>query len=302
MFHTDPLKVTVAIPHFFRESSFNEYGSSRSNNKFAREFSFYNCLSSLLALGDSQIHNYLDLARTCLVPFSCKDHISGPIDIKIHVFITHDYCLSSVLEHFGSRLELHCLTLDDPRLLPSHASNYLLDNDFPTDISYYSEDDLVIRDAFFFFKQFWFTNQTNNQFVLMPHRFEQCIGGYPNKLFVDGPNQRLSNSSSKLQQKNFNTERICASGIDPLTKTKIDFVLAQNPHSGSYTLSNNQIIYLQERQLKPKSFISPLETAATGSIYPHFTTVKPAWCHAWFLQIQHDNPSFLSLLNKWSAD
>lgn len=302
MFPTNPITVKVAIPHFFQESYSTNYGSSRVGNKIDREFAFYNCLSSLLAVGDSHSNTYLDLARTCLVPFSFSDCLIGPIQLDIHIFINNHDCLPTVLDHFESLITLHKLGLDDPRLLPSHASRFLLENDSPFELNYYTEDDLVIRDPYFFSKQLWFLTQTSHRFVLMPHRFEQCVGSYPNKLFVDGPNSRLPESASELDKRNNNLERICASGIDPLTNTKIDFVYAQNPHSGCFILSKKQINYLQDGQLRAKTFISELETAATGSVYPHFSILKPSWFHSWFLQVQHSNPSFLTLLNKWNYE
>ena len=302
MSSSNSFKVKVAIPHFFQESSLVEYGSSRSGNKISRQFSFYSCLSSLLSLGDSYDHTYLDLARTSLVSSRCTDYNTAAIDIEIHVFIDKDNCLLPVLNEFSSLLHVHQLSLDNPRLLPGLASQYLFENETPYDLNFYCEDDLVIRDLHFFFKQLWFINQTSHQYVLMPHRYEHCIGRYPSKLFVDGPNLQLSESSSDSEKKANNCERICISGIDPITNTKIDFTFSQNPHSGTFCLSNKQINYVRENNLKPEFYISPLETAATGSISPHFITVKPVWRHSWFLQIQHSNPSFLHLMNKWSYD
>ena len=79
---------------------------------------------------------------------------------------------------------------------------------------------------------------------------------------------------------------------------EIQFVEASNPHSGMFCLTEMQLKQIRDAKWPPTTFVSPLETAATGVVLPHFMVLKTSWSCREFLTIEHGNPSFLRLLGE----
>jgi len=290
-----PVRVRAAIPHFFRESAEgSSYGSGRSGQRLARCIALARCLSSLMALRRSSGDAVLNIGARSIAQWPAHHdglQRAGAIDIELHLFTDGHHLLHEVVEMFHGRLQHHPVELENPRLLPIHARNWLLQQQPNADLSVYLEDDLVISDPLFLDKQLWFLQRTEHKGVLMPHRVEPVPAGPECQLLVDGPLEPVF-----IQRFCQPTEDAAQGRFDP-TGPLIHFDVTSNPHSGSFVLGAPQVEHLRPLKLPSDGFVSPLETAATLTVLAHFPVFKPSKGQQRFLQIEHGHPSFLGLLN-----
>lgn len=293
-----PLHLRVVIPHFFREgggaSVEGSYGSSRAGNRLPRSLALARCLGSVLALNRSPCDRILNIAQRHIetTPPSSLAGLDG-VSVELHVFVCGDSWLQEVIELYASRIQLHCLELEDPRQLPLAAVRSLFDFQDSAELSLYLEDDLIIHDPRYADKLAWFYQNTNHQAVLMPHRYEPTVANAPQKLYVDGPIQMNGLSESAWAH----SEQVIANA-QFWDGEKLSFCVASNPHSGSACMSAVQIEKLRAAPWPPATFVGPLETAATGIVLGQFPILKPSWACRHFLSIEHGNPSFLGYLSK----
>lgn len=291
------VRVRVAIPHFFSDGASEGsggYGSGRKGNSLIRSISLARCLGSVLALGRAQHDLILNIAEKCieLSSPSVQQGLSN-IYLEVHLFVCGEHWLPQVVSLFGVQIKLHKLDLADPRQLPLEAVRYLLHMSEPADFHLYLEDDLVIQDVNFIDKIHWFYDNTDDQYVLMPHRRELTVANAPMQLFVDGPIKPVDHDARVWARE----ESVFAhyrywNGQD------IGFVKTANPHSGSFCISQSQLETVRNGTWPPPAFVGPLETAATGIILPYYPVLKPSWEYRHFLMIEHGNPSFLGFVNK----
>ena len=293
----DPLRLRVAIPHYFREGTSEGsggYGSGRRGNRLARSLALARCLGGVLGLNRASQDLILNIAERQLelTPASASAGLAG-VQVELHLFVCGEHWLQEVVELFASRLQLHKLELDDPKQLPLTAVRQLLDFPAPADLNLYLEDDLVIQDPRYADKLAWFHQRTEDRFVLMPHRYEQTVGNAPKRLFVDGP-IKPENQAAPVWASD---EVVVANGRF-WDGQELEFVQASNPHSGSFCLSAPQLEQVRSAKWPPAQFVGPLETAATGAVMGHFSVLKTSWACRDFLSLEHGNPSFLRLLNE----
>ena len=292
------MRLRVVVPHFFREDivgSNGGYGSGRLGNQLPRSVALGRCLGSILALNRSPVDWILNIAEDHLESTSpsTASFLHG-IEVELYVFVTGSNLLQDILEVYGPRLHLHRQDLEDPRQLPLTAVRWLLDQSSSSaDYHMYFEDDLVIQDSRYVDKLAWFSRRTDNRFVLMPHRYEPTVANAPQRLYVDGPIKEID----KAEQIWASDEVVIASGRF-LGGQEVSFCEASNPHSGSFCVSASQLDQLRQEVWPPKSFIGPLETAATGIFLGHFPILKPSWMCREFLCIEHGNPSFLGCMGE----
>jgi len=286
------ITVCVAIPHFFLESAASAYGSSRKNNRLRRSLALGRCLSSVLALGTSNIDFLLDINSQHIRPLNPVRPFNLDILVLVNIFTNQDFCLDDVLTIYNGRINVHRTSLDSPSQLPLFASRWLLTNLKNFDLYLYLEDDLALLDPMFIFKYLWFQESYSSSYILMPHRFESAVANAPSRLLVDGPNNINVNDSEPIPPNSPNCTFPELFGPTP------SFISPSNPHSG-YLLSSKQQQDIRGKQWKPQYYISPLETAATGVLLPHFKILKPSYESYNFLTIDHCDPSFLSYLSKW---
>lgn len=288
----------VVIPHFFREGASEGkggYGSGRYGNRLARSLSLARCLGSVLALNRAPLDWILNHAERQLelTPASCLAGLPA-VRVELHLFVTGEDWIREVVELYQPRLQLHCLSLEDPRELPMAAVRQLLDMPMQEGLFMYLEDDLVINDLHYVDKLAWFHMNTDNRFVLMPHRSEPSVANAPQKLYVDGPIKDLV----QVEPVWASEEEVVATGRF-LDGQELFFCKASNPHSGSFCVSSPQLEKLRLTTWPPATFVGPLETAATGTVFGHFQVLKPSWACRDFLALEHGNPSFLSLMREW---
>lgn len=289
------LRVRVGIPHYFREEaagSKSGYGSGRPSNQLARSLAFARSLGSFLALNRSSQDWILNISQREmeLSPPTCLEGVQD-VFVEVHVFVCGDCYMRDVVDLFSAKIHVHHVELEQPVDLPLTVVRYLLDAADPADLTIYSEDDLVIQDAFYLEKLVWFYKLTNQQYILMPHRREPTVANAPQSLYIDGPiNFRgastplHSNSEPVVFCERFN------SGAE------VQFVEASNPHSGMFCLTDQQLNKIRDAEWPPTTFVSPLETAATGVLLPHYPILKTSWACRKFFEIEHGNPSFLGYL------
>ena len=287
-------RVAVAVPHFYKEGTATTgYGSTRAGTRFARQLALARCLSGVLALNRQPQDLILNHAQHAIEVAPALDdsttRLKG-VKIDLHVFVNEECYLQDVVEQFTGRLTVHALALDDPRSLPLAAAQWLVHQTKQVaDLSLYLEDDLVIQDPRYVDKQIWFTQRTEHQFVLMPHRQEYCVAEAPIRLCVDGPTK-----PAEQQQPVWSDQEKEVARGSFWDGRSVGFAVASNPHSGSFCLSAAQRNMLVERQAQPTEFVGPLETAATGTVLKHFPVLKPIWRDRDFLCLEHGHPSFLA--------
>ena len=293
----EPLRLRVAIPHFFREGASEAsggYGSGRRGNRLARSLALARCLGSVLGLNRAQHDWILNIGQRQL-ELTPPTALTGlpALQVELHLFVCGEHWLQEEVALFAPRLQLHQLELKDPRQLPLAAVRKLLDIKPTVDLSLYLEDDLVIQDSRYADKLAWFTQRTEHRFVLMPHRYEQAVANAPQRLFVDGPIMQ-----DKQPGPLWASDEVVAASGRFWDGQELNFVRASNPHSGSFCLSGPQLEQLRCAPWPPASFVGPLETAATGTVLSHFPVLKPCWACRDFLALEHGNPSFLRLLGE----
>lgn len=293
----DVLSIRVVVPHFFSDSAESGqvgYGSSRSGNRLSRSLALARCLGGILALNRAPTDLVLNILgqEISTTPASNMPGARG-LKVELHLFVTGDDWIQDVISLYEGRLHLHKLSLSDPRQLPLTAVHELLTMNDPAQMSLYLEDDLVISDSLYVDKIAWLCEQTQHRFIFMPHRYEPTVGNSPQKLYVDGPNQKVDEKS--LNQINDQVDFLTANTFG---YTNIGFSVASNPHSGSFCLTSQQVNHLNSFPWPPNEFVGPLETAATGVFLEKYPILKPSWRCREFLQLEHASPSFLPYINK----
>ena len=290
-------RVSVAIAHYNKQSADRTgYGSTRCGTRLARQVALSRCLGSVLSLGRQERDLILNHAEKVLEVAPARQDFSSRLTgvaIDVHVFVTGDSYLQEICDHFAPRITVHHVELTDPKSLPLMASKWLCEQDGIADLHLYLEDDLIIHDPRFIDKQVWFTERTQHQFVLMPHRLEPCVAEAPMQLCVDGPIK----PSQQVEPVWSGQENEIARGTY-WDGRSVGFAEASNPHSGSFCLSELQRQKLWHMNASPNEFVGPLETAATGTVWNHFPVWKTVWPDRDFLCLEHGHPSFLANLGK----
>lgn len=294
------MKVRVAIPHFIREiQGGGGYGSGRIGAQLPRSIALGRCLSALLALRRSPAetelrHSSRSIGRIPALPD--PDQRVERIELDIHVWTNGADLLKDVLALYADRISIHAVQLDNPKLLPIHTRDWLIQQEPIADLSIYMEEDIVISDPLFLDKQLWFLERTDHKAVLMPHRFEPHPSDGEARFLVDGPLPERLICRFHTPRKNV------ASGCFRTDLEPVSFDQPFNPHSGCFVVDAEQIRYLRQQTLPQDGFVSPLETAATLTVLQHFLTLKPSEGHQRFLMVEHGHPSFLSCLESFPRD
>lgn len=288
------LTVRIGIPHFFKEMDGGSgYGSGRPGQELARSMALGRCLSSLLALRRTSEDAVLNIADQCIDHWPSEPQRLQrlqAIAIEIHVFTDGTHYLKDVLDLYGQRLQVHRVSLENPRHLPLATRDWLVHQSSDADLTLYLEDDLVISDPLFLDKQHWFLERTEQTLVLMPHRLEPIPGGSQSQLIVDGPLRPEFISRFCTPQQHALRGRFDPQGAE------LSFDITANPHSGCFVLGRTQVERLRHTNLPTDGFVGPLETAATLTALAHFPVLKTSAPHQHFLTLEHGHPSFLSYL------
>ena len=283
------MRVQVCIPHYFREhtdpgNNPNGYGSQRRSARLSRSIALARCISALLDVQRRKETCLLNISNRCIEHFA--NHETS-LEVAICVCTDGTNQLSDVLDLYQNKIQVITLPLENPRDLPLACRDHLINNHGEADLLTYMEDDLVIHDKLFFDKLMWFHTNSNHQLSLMPHRYERVDAGNMETLMVDGPN--FTGQFTRPQQ---HVAHGKFRGME-----SVSFDMADNPHSGTFTVSRVQAEQLKASALPRVGFIGPLETAATLTVLLPFPVLKPSR-ECWkFLRVEHGAPSFLHTIN-----
>ena len=221
-----------------------------------------------------------------LVARPANQFLSGKVDLV--VCTTRDCHLLEKLT-VAPRYYTHHPTSAEPMLLGFECQAVLRDRLGAYDYYCFLEDDLIIRDPWFFQKLGWFSTHTGDGNLLQPNRFEIGDNSLTDKVYVDG-------DLPKTVTRKFQDVREASLLESKVMDVRLRFHRALNPHSGCYFLNARQMEqwsrqpYFLDRDVR---FIGPLESAATLGIMRAFRVYKPSPENAGFLEIQHYGTMFL---------
>jgi hypothetical protein len=290
------ITVRAVIPHYFAEASApvreigSGFGSRQPGGRLARSIALSRCLHGLLNLRRSIKDLQLDF-RTAAGVATPASMETVELKLEVVVVVHKDAFLLDVITPLVPQVQVLRRDLDDPRELGLAARDWLISHPSPADLNLYLEDDLVIQDPLFADKILWMAHRSNQQCVLLPHRYELTRRlDLPPRLLIDGD---IDQDATQAWHRPF--VGIATGEFRGLKGLQFD--CPSNPHSGCFGVSRKQLLVLRERELPCDGFVGPLETAATYTVGCAFLLLKPALANRWFLMIEHGHPSYLGYLN-----
>ena len=270
------MRLLFAIPHYFDPEGKGTHGSLRGDAA-PRIRALADCLALLRQqFGRPQCE--IDIARRTTIP---ANH-STAIQLDVVICTTGpDHLLDRL--PLGPGYFVQQRTAATPPLLGFECHAVLRDRLGTYDYYCYLEDDLLIRDPWFFVKLKWFSDAFGDDALLQPNRYELARDRIVHKAYVDGPLQ--PSVSAPFQ----NVADAPTLEGEALGRT-VAFRRPLNPHSGCFFLNARQMAmwaaqpYFLERNIR---FVGPLESAASLGIMRAFRIYKPALDNAAFLEVEH---------------
>jgi hypothetical protein len=289
------MRILAAIPHYFAAagvpSSDGRPHGSVGRNPGPRLAALSQCVASLYRLFGPAQH-IIDQAFRTAPPANQKT--AGRIDVVICTTGAH---------HLLGRLSLPAPSCAQhatdcaPALLGFECHHVLQERTGEYDYYVYLEDDLILRDPWFFIKLGWFTAQLGDGVLLQPNRYEVGPLGLVHKAYIDGDLKPELTAP-------FQDISVAPTATGRLLGTTVEFRRAKNPHAGCFFLNSRQMEawtrqpYFLDRDIR---FIGPLESAATLGVMRTFRVYKPAAESASFLEIEHYGTSYLGELRRRDA-
>lgn len=284
------MRILVAIPHYF-DAGTGPAADGRLHGSVApdpapRVEAISGCISSIRQQFDPT-QSIIEIAR------KITRTVNAPLAARVDVIVCTTrgkHLLDSVDLDPGSYE--HIATNADPQFLGLVARAVLRERIGLYDYYCYLEDDLSIRDPYFFAKLAWFNDQFGDDRLLQPNRYELARKGIVRKVYVDGD---LADHV---------IARFADVNDDPTVQgsflgRSLTFTRAKNPHSGGFFLNSRQMGTLAARPDlldRDASFIGPLESVATLGILRAFKVYKPGLDDAAFLEIEHFGTAFARLI------
>jgi hypothetical protein len=278
------MRLLFAIPHYFNATPKPGRHGSTGGDPAPRVRALADCLAAIQQLfGRPQC--VIDIARRTTTP--ANKAITSRADVVVCT-TGSTHVLDQV--KLGTGYFTHHPTTADPKLLGFECHAVLRDRLGEYDFYCYLEDDLLIRDPWFFIKLQWFNSQFGDEAILMPNRFEVARDRIVHKAYVDGP--VLPRVTTPFQNV----------GEAPTLEAevfggRVAFERPLNPHSGAFFLNARQMATWAERPYfldRDVSFIGPLESAASLGVMRTFRVYKPAQEMGSFLEIEHPGNRFLN--------
>ena len=180
----------------------------------------------------------------------------------------------------------------EPELLGFECQAVLAEALGSYDYYCYAEHDLVIHDPWFFAKIEWFNGWAGDGAVLLPNRYERDAQGGGRKAYVD---PRIPASESSRFQDTGDRPALAREVMG----RRVVFQRPSNPHAACYFLDARQMAHWASRPHfldRDTSFVGPYESAGTLGIMRTFRLYKAAPRWAGFLEVEHADRRFISLI------
>lgn len=196
------------------------------------------------------------------------------------------HAVGALPDYLRSRLEVREHDGVEPLFVGFAAQDEFVSRSRETDWFLYLEDDLVLHDSLFLEKLAYFNDAAPEQAVLLPHRYELLRG---EKVYID-----LGSKQTPGENRTTNA----------LTQIEIGdwkFAEFENPHSGLYCLSRQQLgrwLETGRRWYGIASFAGPRESAATGCLEEAFRLYKPHPDNMNFLEVRHLGTKYAELYTR----
>lgn len=278
------MRLLFAIPHYFKPSG-GGHGALRAD-RAARVRALRETVAALHQLFGPRQYLIDIAARRAL---RIRERAEDRVDVVVcttggeHVLADLDLPDSALREH---------ATDAEPRLLGFECHAVLRDGLGDYDHHCYLEDDVVLRDPWFFDKLAWFRETVGEDAVLQPNRYERDTGEGGRKAYVDGDLRR------ELTEPFQDVEEAPLLGGHALGRSVV-LHRPLNPHSGCFFLSAGQ---MERWAAQPHfldrdtGFVGPLESAATLGVMRTFRVYKPAPPSASFLEVEHVHPGYIAMI------
>jgi hypothetical protein len=278
------MKSVFAIPHYCRRDGVGSarYGS-QCHGPGQRGNALANTVLGLHQLfGQQQAMIHVGQRKT----ISANQSLSHSIRVFV-VTVGGEHALAEA--NLPADTYCHVEVTAEPSELGYHCHRVLAEKGRDADYACYMEDDLVIRDAWWFEKLRWFNGHLGNQCLLLPNRYEISASGVYKKCYLDG--DLAPSVTAELQNVHEQTHLYGKA----LGRT-VRFSRPLNPHAGCFFLNRGQVEHWTRlpRFGEPnREFIGPLESAATRSLMQAFRVYKPAPENASLLEIEHQGEQFI---------
>jgi hypothetical protein len=283
------MRVLVVIAHFYREQPQSIYSSTNGRLKERRRETLQRVLLQWKALSGADCTSVLDINTKSFVPIREK---SFSLDLVVLLNRDNHLLDRAFAEQFGIRIKN--VETEDTRMIPFAAHQVMKESVGRYDWYVYSEEDLLLHDQLFFQKQSLFQAQFGPKRVFQPHRYELNGRARFLKTYIDGDLRPGFIDPYLAQVPDAHSALTLTVVGQPVT-----FVRTKNPHSGFFTLSAEQLQYWVSQPSFMDldcSFVGPLESAATLSLLKSFSLYKPTIEDMAFLEIQHLDNKFSSMM------
>jgi hypothetical protein len=267
------MKILAIIPHY--------YGIPPTGSQYRQR----DPIARIAALNETivALHRNFGPFRSTFEGKDLDEGQDGTINFIDIVIITHRD--RNVLSSIGVAPSLYSVEYidDTPTRIPFHAQKLLKEKVGKYDFYCVLEDDMAIHDPSFFEKLLWFQKLFGYRALLAPTRVETSFSQSIGKIICDPIlSMNFLHPFRRAGQRNevrgmwHDAEKV--------------FRLPENPHAGSYFLTNEQVEYWISQPTfdnGDQSWVGPLESALTLGTGHVFDVYKSAFPNPFFLEIHH---------------
>jgi hypothetical protein len=279
------MRILCAIPHYYRATS--DAAHNRSHQPRARQERLNALVATVASLHQTFGSRLYGLDHHSAAAWQAAPSIRHDLDIVICT-AGDDHLLEALpsvellYRHHAAAVDPVMLGFECHRLLRDGAGHY--------DYYAYVEDDIAVSDPLFFRKRRLFDGLFGPTALLQPNRFETRPDGPVHKLYVD---YHLRPAVTASYQDLADQPRLHMPFIDET----IVFERTSYPSAGCFFLNAQQLeIWSKGAHFLDgdTSYLSPLDSAATLSVMKTFRVYKPVLDQAWFLEVRHLSPRWIS--------
>lgn len=228
-------------------------------------------VTHVAAADRSQAHSLARLGKTLDSLLESLAHTE--LELVVNTMPGH-HVASQLPDHLDRRVLVHEREVAEPMLLGFAAQEEFVTRAESADWFLYLEDDILLEDSLVLEKLSYFNDHAPPDALLLPHRYEFWRG---RRLYID--------LVSKA------TPEICSwNRLTILDVGGWKFAEFQNPHSGFYALSREQLtrwLATGRRWYGKISHVAARESAATGCLAEAFRLYKPHPANMSFFEVRH---------------